>query len=460
MFYVQNAVHMNPINPSIFKAYDIRGVFPEEINEDTAYTIGRAFVEYFKVKEVAVGYDMRVSSPSMWESLTQGIADADALVVNLGRIGTEVMYFTVGKFELEAGIMITASHNPPQYNGMKMVTKGSVPVGADTGIYDFRDYVAKQNYEMLKKEIQVRDIEPYAPFRVAINDLVDLHELPKLKVVIDAGNGMGGEMIERMFIGTNLEIIPMYFEPDGTFPNHEANPTKEENVADLKKRVVAEKADLGIALDGDGDRAFFVDNEGEFSLGYFIICLLSKKVLDKYPGAKIVHENRLKWAIEDTVKAAGGVAVEYIAGHAYLKAKMREVDSVFGGETSSHFFYKDLYYADSSMLTIALLLELLKDSGKSLHQLLTEYKSKYFISGEINYEVEDASVTLEKVKSHFESEGFKIDELDGVAVDSDRDWRFSLRKSNTEPVVRLNVEGKSQNLVDEKVKEVEKLIQS
>ncbi len=451
---------MTPINPSIFKAYDVRGVFPDEINEDTAYAVGRAFVDYFKVKEVAVGYDMRISSPSMWEALTQGIADADALVVNLGRVPTEVMYFTVGKFGLEAGIMITASHNPKQYNGFKMVTKGSVPVGADTGMYDFRDFVAKQNYEMLKKEIQVRDLDPYVPFREAIHEIVNLHELPKLKVVVDAANGMGGEMFERVFGGTNLEVVPMYFEPDGTFPNHEANPIKEENVADLKNRVIEEKADLGIALDGDADRCFFIDEKGEFSLGYFIICLLGKKVLEKFPHAKIVHENRLKWAIQDTVTAAGGIPVEYIAGHAFLKAKMREIDSVFGGETSSHFFYKDLYYADSSALTIALILELIKDSGKSLGEMLAEYKSKYFISGEINYEVEDANEVLEKVEAHYKEAGLPIDKLDGVAVDSDRDWRFSLRKSNTEPVVRLNVEAKSQNLVDEKVKEVENLIKS
>lgn len=451
---------MTPITPSIFKAYDIRGIYPSEINEDTAYTIGRAFVEYFKVNEVAVGYDMRVSSPSLWEALTQGIADADALVVNLGMIGTELMYYTVGKFEFDSGIMITASHNPPHYNGLKMVTKGSIPVGADTGIYDFRDYVIKQNYEMLKKEIQVRDLDPYPPFREAIHQIVNLHDLPKLKVVVDAGNGMGGEMMERIFTGTNLEIIPMYFEPDGTFPNHEANPTKEENVSDLKKRVVEEKADLGIALDGDGDRAFFIDENGEYSLGYYMVGILARKMLQKYPHSKIVHENRLKWAIEDDIRNAGGIAIPYMAGHAYLKAKMREVDAVFSGETSSHFFYKDLYYADSSMLTVALLMELIKDSGKSLRELLADYKAKYFISGEINYEVKDASAILEKVKAHYKNEGFEIDELDGVAVDSGREWRFSLRKSNTEPVVRVNVEAKSQDLVDVKVKEVEKLIKS
>lgn len=449
---------MTKTNPSIFKAYDIRGEYPTEINEDSAYTIGRAFVEYFKVKEVAVGYDMRISSPSMWESLTQGIADAGALIINLGMIGTELMYFAVGKFDFESGIMITASHNPPQYNGMKMVTKGSIPVGADTGIYDFRDYVSKQNYTVLKKDLEVRDLDPYLPFREAIHELVDLHTLPKLKIVVDAGNGMGGEMMTRIFTGTNLEIVPMYFEPDGTFPNHEANPTKEENVADLKKRVIEEKADLGIALDGDGDRAFFIDEKGEYSLGYYMVGILAKKILDKYPKAKIVHENRLKWAIEDSVKEAGGESIVYIAGHAYLKAKMREVDAVFGGETSSHFFYKDLYYADSSMLTIALLLELIKDTGKSLHQILEDYKAKYFISGEINYEVEDADIVLEKVKKHFEDKGLPIDNLDGVAVDQGREWRFSLRKSNTEPVVRLNVEANSQKLVDEKVKEVEDLL--
>ncbi len=457
---MQNAITMTSTNPSIFKAYDIRGIYPKEINEDTAYTIGRAFVEYFKVKEVAVGYDMRISSPSLWEALTQGIADAGALIINLGMIGTELMFFAVGKFNFESGIMITSSHNPAEYNGLKLVTKGPIPVGADTGIYDFRDYVTKQNYKMLKKDLEVRDLDPYAQFREAIHELVNLHNLPNLKVVVDAGNGMGGEMMSRIFSNTNLEIIPMYFEPDGTFPNHEANPTKEENVAELKKRVVEEKADFGVALDGDGDRAFFVDEKGEYSLGYFMVGILAKKILQKYPKSKIVHETRLKWAIEDSIREAGGIAVPYIAGHAYLKAKMREIGAVFSGETSSHFFYKDLYFADSSMLTIALLLELMKDTGKSLHQLLAEYKAKYFISGEINYEVDNANAVLEKVKKHYQAKGFEIDELDGVSVDKGREWRFSLRKSNTEPVVRLNIEANSQKLVGEKLKEVKKIIKA
>lgn len=456
----KNDLTMQTVNPSIFKAYDIRGTYPEELNEDSAYIIGRAFVEYFKVKEVAVGYDMRTSSPKLWESLTQGIADAGALVVNLGMIGSEVLYFTVGKFNLEAGIMITASHNPPKYNGFKMVTKGAVPIGADTGIYDFRDFAAEQTYQRLNKDVLVRDLAPYPAFKEAINDLVNLNELPKLKVVVDAGNGMGGQMFSEIFSDTNLEIVPMYFEPDGTFPNHEANPAKEENVEELKKKVVEENADLGIALDGDGDRAFFIDEKGEYSLGYYIVSLLSKKMLEKYPGAKIVHENRLKWAIEDSVKEAGGESVVYIAGHAFLKAKMREVDAVFGGETSSHFFYKDLYFADSSILTIALLLELIKDSGKTLHELLEDYRKTYFISGEINYEVDDADKVLERVKLIYSEKGYQIDDLDGIAVDHEREWRFSLRKSNTEPVVRLNVEGNNQEIVDQKIKEVEKLIKN
>lgn len=444
------------IDTSIFKAYDIRGTYPEQINEETAYKIGRAFVEYINVKEVAIGRDMRVSSPALFAELVKGINDSGAKVIDLGMIGTEVMYFAVGNYGYESGIMLTASHNPPQYNGMKMVRKGAVPIGADTGIYDLRDMVAGNEYERINAPSQIESKDAYPDFRKKINSLVDLSNLPELKVVVDAANGMGGQLFNSVFSDTNLEVIPMYFEPDGTFPNHEADPLKEENVADLKARVIQERADLGIALDGDGDRCFFIDNNGNYSSGYYLVAILAKKILEKYPNANIVYENRLKWAIQDTLKTSAGNGIAAKAGHSYLKAKMREVDAVFSGETSSHFYYKDMFYADSSMLTIALILELIADTNKSLAELLEEYRNKYFISGEINYEVEDADETLAKVKSKYANE--ELDELDGVAIDHGREWRFSLRKSNTEPVVRLNVEANSQELVRQKVQEVERLI--
>jgi len=446
------------IDTSIFKAYDIRGTYPSQLNEETIYKIGRAFVEFLKVKEVALGYDMRLSTPSLKPHLIAGINDAGAKVIDLGMIGTEVMYFVVGKMGFESGIMLTASHNPPQYNGMKFVSKGSAPISGETGIYEIRDMVVNNTYERKNVPTVIEEFDPFPEYVSAINKLVDISKLKAKKIVVDAGNGIGGLLVQKVFANSKLEIIPMYFDLDGSFPNHQADPIKEENTADLRKRVIEEKADLGIALDGDGDRCFFIDENGKYSLGYFVTAILAKKMLEKYPNAKIVHETRLLWALEDEIKKAGGTPVSSKAGHSYLKAKMREVDAVFSGEVSSHFFYKDMYFADSSMLTIALILELLTKKNASLSELFAPFRSKYFISGEINFEVENADEALAKVKKYFEDLGFVADELDGVSFADDRNWRVNLRKSNTEPLVRLNIEANSQNLVDEKVKELTTLI--
>ena len=265
------------MDATIFKAYDIRAIYPDQMDENDIYQIGRAFIDFLKVKEVAIGWDMRVSTPSLLPHLIAGINDAGAKVIKLGQIGTEVLYFTVGKNNYESGIMLTASHNPSEYNGMKMVKKGAEPISGDNGIYEIRDLAINSKYERLNLPTQVEEIDPFPEFRQRVEQLVDITKLKPIKIVIDAGNGMGGVLVEKVFSGSNLNVIPMYFEPDGRFPNHEANPIKEENVAELRKRVVEEKADLGIALDGDGDRIFFIDEHGGYTLGYFLVAILAKK---------------------------------------------------------------------------------------------------------------------------------------------------------------------------------------
>lgn len=446
------------IDPSIFKAYDVRAVYPDQLDEKGIYNIGRAFVEFLKVNEVVLGYDMRTSVPALKPHLIAGLNDAGAKVIDIGMTGTEVMYFTVGNFGYPAGIMLTASHNPKKYTGLKLVSKGAAPIGADTGIYDLRDLAVKNQYTRTNSPENMENFDPIPELKKKIKSMVDFTKIKPMKIVVDAGNGIGGQLFKHILGDLPIELIPLYFEPDGTFPNHQANPIKEENTKELRKKVIEEKADLGIALDGDGDRVFFVDENGIFSLGYYLVGILAKNMLKKYPGAKIVYENRLRWAIEDDVLSSGGKLVASPAGHSLIKYAMRKHDAQFAGETSSHFYYKELSYADSSMLTIALLLEILTESGKTLGQVLQPYRQKYFISGELNFKVDDANHTLNKVRNVYKGHGLPIDELDGVAIDNDRQWRFSLRKSNTEPLVRLNVEAKSQELVDKIRQEVEGLI--
>ncbi len=443
------------IDPSIFKAYDIRATYPDQINKEVSYQIGRAFVEYLRVNEVAVGRDMRISSDEIYEGLTQGINDSGAKVIDFGMIGTEMLYFGVGHYNLPGGIMITASHNPSIYNGMKMVSKGAYPIGGNSGLDQIKETLIDKTFEHLGAPRNIEHVNVYPEYKSKILNLIDLSGVKKFKIVIDAANGMGGRIFENVFGDLDLDIIKMYFDPDGNFPNHEANPIKEENTAELRKRVVDEKADFGIALDGDGDRIFFIDENGEYSSGYFMVAIIAKELLKKYPGAKIVHENRLEWAILDTLEQAGGIPLRCKPGHSYIKEMMRTEDAVFGGENSSHFYYKDMHYADSSMLTTAILLKLLTEAGLTFSKLLASYKAKYFMSGEINFKVDDADKILEKILNHYTSLGFTVDQTDGIAFDNKRIWHFSVRKSNTEPVVRLNIEANSQETVEKMIKELE-----
>ncbi len=448
------------MNPSIFKAYDIRGKYPDEIDEKTVYQVARHFVEMMQVKEVVVAYDARVSAPSLLPHLYQGIADGGAKIIELGMTGTEVFYFAVAHFKYKAGIMLTASHNPKIYNGLKLVGENAEALSEVGRLTELRDRVLNSTFERINSEITKETINAYPEFRNRIFSLVNFDSQRKLKIVVDPGNGVGGLVFDKIFgDNKNLEIHRMYYEPDGNFPNHESNPTKIENVHDLISKVKELNADLGIALDGDADRVFFIDEKGGYSLGYFITALIAERVLEKYPKANIVHEARYDWAIIDTIKEVGGTGLVSKSGYPFIKALMRKTNAVFGGETSAHYYYRDTYNSDSPTLTIALILELMLHSGKSFSEILKKYEDNYFISGEINLTVENADVAMERVKTKYsEMEGVTLSELDGVLFEKGREWHISVRKSNTEPLIRLNVEANSPKEVQRVLSEVQGLI--
>lgn len=449
------------INPSIFKAYDVRGIYPTDINEEVAYQVGRHFVEMLGVKEVVVGYDARVSGPSMVEALEQGIADAGATVIELGMTGTEVLYFAVGNNNFESGIMVTASHNPKEYNGLKLVRRGPQALSGTDGLNELRDRIINSPAERLNKEVVKKTFDPYQQMREKIFSLVDLPEGQKLKVVVDPGNGVGGILFDNIYGNhPNLEIHRMYYEPDGTFPNHESNPAKEENVEELKAKVKELNADLGIALDGDADRVFFIDETGGYIPGYYMNVLLGSKMLERNPGAKIFHECTYAWAIDDSIRNAGGETIEGKPGHSFIKAVMRSDPAiVFAGESSSHYFFKDMYYSDSSMLATGLLFEILLTTKQPLSQFISSLRTQYPISGEINFTVSDTAAVMTRVEEKYSRlEGVAVTKPDGIVLEKGREWRISVRSSNTEPLVRLNVEASNQEELAKVLAQAKELI--
>jgi phosphomannomutase len=448
------------LDPGVFKAYDVRGIYPEQLDEDGAYAIGRAYVQQFEPRRMAVGRDMRLSSPQMAEAVMRGAADEGAEVLDLGLIGTEMLYFAVGALELEGGIMVTASHNPKEYTGMKIVRRGALPVGGESGLLDVRD-----------KAVAVSDVKGGGESRVSAYDVwpgyvdrvlsfVDVSALRPLKVVIDAANGMAGAMLppvlERL---PSVEVVTCYFDPDGSFPNHEPNPLLPENREFIVRKTLEEGADLGVAFDGDADRCFFVDDTGEFVPGDFATALLAQTVLAKEPGAKIIYDVRASWAVPETIRAAGGEPLVNRVGHAFIKARMRKDDAAFGGEVSGHYYFRDFSQADTGVVPFLLMLELVSRSGRKLSQVLESFRSRYFITGEINTPVADVALKLQELKERYAAEGGSITHLDGISVDFD-DWHFNVRPSNTEPLLRLNLEALSEATMAEKRDEVLGLIRS
>jgi phosphomannomutase len=446
------------LDPKVFKAYDVRGIYPEDLDEEGAYAIGRAYVQQFEPRRVAVGRDMRLSSPQIAAEVIRGAAAEGAEVLDLGLVGTEMVYFAVGELGLDGGVMVTASHNPKEYTGMKIVRRGALPVGGESGLLDVRDRaVAVADFrDAIDGKVSTYDVWPAYVDRVL--SFVDAASVRPLKVVIDAANGMAGTMLPPVLERLPIEVVSCYFDPDGAFPNHEPNPLLPENREFVVRKTLEEGADLGVAFDGDADRCFFVDDAGDFVPGDFATALLAEAVLEKEPGAKIIYDVRASWAVRETILRAGGVPLMNRVGHAYIKHRMRKDDAAFGGEVSGHYYFREFSQADSGVVPFLLMLELVSKKGRKLSEILGPYRSTYFLTGELNTPVSDVALKLQELKEHYAGEG-EITHLDGVSVDAE-DWHFNVRPSNTEPLLRLNLEARSSDLMARKRDEVLALIRS
>jgi len=446
------------LDPKVFKAYDVRGIYPGELDEQGAYAIGRGYAQQFEPRRIAVGRDMRVSSPAMAAAAMRGAAAEGVEVLDLGLVGTEMVYFAVGELGLDGGVMVTASHNPKDYTGMKIVRRGALPVGGESGLLDVRDRALAAatggDEDGAGAGVTAYDIWPAYVDRVL--SFIDGAAVRPLKVVIDAANGMAGAMLPPVLERLPIEVVRCYFDPDGTFPNHEPNPLLPENREFIVRKTLEEGADLGVAFDGDADRCFFVDDAGEFVPGDFVTALFAESVLEKEPGAKIIYDVRASWAVPDTIERAGGVPLINRVGHAYIKHRMRRDDAAFGGEVSGHYYFRDFSQADSGVIPFLLMLELVSKRGRKLSELLAPFRSQYFITGELNTPVSDVALKLQELKERYAPEG-TVSHLDGISVDAD-DWHFNVRPSNTEPLLRLNLEARSQSRMEQKRDEVLALI--
>ncbi|MBP1604658.1 MAG: algC [Acidobacteria bacterium] len=433
---------MASVNPGIFKAYDIRGIYPTEINEDVARLAGRAFVAYLGARRIAVSRDMRLSSPSVAAAFIDGAREQGADVVDYGMLGTDMMYFAVCRDGLDGGAQITASHNPKEYNGMKLVRREAFPLSGDAGISDMREMILGDSIPAPSgRRGSLRQADVTADYVERMLSFIDVSAIRPFRTVLDAGSGMAGAVAPAIFDRLPCQTTRLCFDVDGTFPNHEANPLIEENRRDIVERVVAERADIGIAWDGDADRCFFIDGGGEFVAGDFVTALLAEAFLIKTPGAKIVYDVRASYAVKDTVAAYGGTALMNRVGHAFFKKRMREDDAVFGGEVTGHYYFRDFYFADNGFIPALLILELMSKKGQTLAELLAPLRERYFISGEINTKVASMAEVDRKLDglARRYADGH-VYRMDGVSVEYP-DWHFNVRPSNTEPLLRLNLEG-------------------
>jgi phosphomannomutase len=446
------------LDPKVFKAYDVRGIYPSELDEAGAEAIGRAFVGQFQPQRIAIGHDMRLSSSAMTDGVVRGAVAAGADVLDLGLVGTEMVYFAVGDLGLDGGIAVTASHNPKEYTGLKIVRSGALPVGGDSGLLDIRDRALShsdvsggQSLGQSPGQVQRYDIWPQYVDRVF--SFIDVSALNPLSILIDAANGMAGAMLPPV-----LEWLPLvqaqryFFAPDGTFPNHEPNPLLPENREFIVAKTLEERADFGVAFDGDADRCFFVDDSGQFVPGDFVTALLAESILQKEPGAKIIYDVRASWAVPDTIRRASGIPLVNRVGHAFIKHRMREESAAFGGEVSGHYYFRDFSQADSGVIPFLMMLELVSKKGRPLSEILRPFRERYFLTGELNTPVADVERTLHELKERFGTEGRVID-LDGISVEAE-DWHMNVRPSNTEPLLRLNLEARSPELMERKRDEV------
>jgi len=453
------------VNPSIFKAYDIRGLYPSEVNEDAARLIGRAYVSYLGAKRIGVGRDMRLSSPSVAAAFIDGARGQGADVVDYGMMATDMMYFAVARDGLDGGVQITASHNPKEYNGIKMVRREAFPLSGDAGIGEIREMVTTNALPApaaARGSLAHQDVlDDYADH---VMSFIDEKAIAPFNVVLDAGSGMAGLVAPKLFARIpTRKLTTLCFEVDGSFPNHESNPLIEENRRDIVERVIAEKADIGIAWDGDADRCFFIDGSGEFIAGDFVTALLAESFLMKHPGETIIYDVRASYAVKDITKRYGGKALMNKVGHSFIKRRMRDEQAIFGGEVTGHYYFRNNFYADNGFIPALLILELMSRKGQTLAELLAPLREKYFISGEINTTLSDIALVPKKLAALAAHDVYatagRTYTLDGFSAEFP-DWHFNVRGSNTEPMLRLNLEATTQKMMEEKRDEVLAFIRS
>ncbi|AZN36841.1 phosphomannomutase CpsG [Iodobacter ciconiae] len=430
-----------------FKAYDIRGQLGPELNTDIAYRIGRAYGQLLKPQRIALGGDVRLTSEELKLALANGLMDAGCDVIDLGMTGTEEVYFAAFHLDVDGGIEVTASHNPLDYNGMKLVKRGAVPISGDTGLRDIQSLAESADFAPIGQRGSISSLSILDAYIEHLLGYVDLSALRPLKIVLNSGNGAAGHVVDALeakfkAVQVPVEFIKVHNQPDGTFPHGIPNPLLPENRADTANAVITNGADLGIAWDGDFDRCFLFDERGDFIEGYYIVGLLAEAFLQKNPGQKIIHDPRLTWNTVDVVQAAGGVAIQSKTGHAFIKERMRLEDAVYGGEMSAHHYFRDFAYCDSGMIPWLLVIELMSRREQKLSSMVEQRIAAYPSSGEINRKLSDAKAAIARVCAAYQADALLVDETDGISMEF-ANWRFNLRSSNTEPVVRLNVESRA-----------------
>ena len=438
------------VNPRIFKAYDIRGIYPTELNEDVAYLIGRAFAAFIGAPRVIVGRDMRLSGPSICDAVTRGLMDQGMDVVSIGMTSTDQYYFSCATMGLP-GMMVTASHNPKEYNGFKMVRHMPYLLSGEEGIQDLRRLVETEDFPAPSRKGSMEQADLTEPFIEKVLSIIDVTALCPLKVVCDTGNGMVGPILEKVYRRLPVQMVSLYPEPDGSLPHHGLDPLQPENRRDLEARVRADGADIGFAFDGDGDRFFSIDDRTEFVPGDFLTALMGRYFLEKNPGAKIIYDIRASWAVPDLVREAGGIPLVERVGHAFIKKRMSDEDAVYGGEVTGHYYFRDFFFADSGLVPSLVLLEMISKQGKPMSEILRPLEEEYFISGEINSKVADPGSKMKELAERYRDG--RLEWIDGVSV-TYPDWHFNVRPSNTEPLLRLNLEALDRAKMEAKRDEV------
>lgn len=440
---------------NIFKAYDIRGIYPTEINELDVYKISQAFCQFVKPSEVVIGADVRLSSPSLKKVAIKAVTDLGIKVIDVGEISTDMLYFSVANYGYAGGFSLTASHNPKEYNGMKCVREDSRPISSDSGLFEIRDIALKMelNENVLEGEINESLVEKkdiLNDYVAKIKTFADFSKFKNFKIAANPNFGVAGRALDKLLEGSNISVERLNYIPDGNFPKGRPDPLIPENRAELSQLVVDTQSDFGVAWDADADRCFFFTEKGEFIEGYFITALLAKIFLERKNNEGILHDTRLTWAIENIVKEHNGIDIPNKAGHSFIKERMRQENAVFGGEMSAHYYFRDYFYCDNGMIPLVMMMEFLSTQDKSFSQIMHEmFLDKYFVSGEINTQVADVKSVIEKATEIYSEGAVKIDTTDGISIDFS-DWRFNFRGSNTEPVIRLNVEATSQKLMEQK----------